>query len=126
MLMALVAMGAAKAKSAPDTDQSVDVVFAPLLHTESSFAKLGPVGPFWPEAAGTRRGEVTMDCLVGEGGSFSDCHLIKETPAKVDFWPAAARMAFRHRIFAPPTVTVGMRAQVRVPFVRGAPVEIER
>jgi len=121
ILTVLVMAAALETVAAP-----VDARFAPLLKSERGFARLGPVGPFYPEKASRRRqeGEVVLDCFVAATGLLTKCKIRSETPAKYDFGVAARVMADRGRVLAPESATVGAPIAVRVPFVLGAPVEV--
>lgn len=104
----------------------VEATFAPLLRSERSAARFGPAGPFYPQAAGSRNGEALLQCEIGAGGALKDCKVLSERPERANFGVAARIMSERRRIRAHVPDAVGACRVVRVPFVRGAPVEIER
>ena len=43
--------------------------------------------------AGLRTGRAVLDCLAGPDGAMTDCTVVDETPAGMDFGPAALRVA---------------------------------
>jgi hypothetical protein len=130
MLSALaVAFALAQAPAgaeAPASPTVVEVTFAPLKRSEARYAKLGPAGPYYPQAAASARvdGEAILDCEVKEGGVLAKCRMISQTPKNSEFAPAARIMAERGHILAVASAPVGQRVLVRVPFVRRAPAAI--
>ncbi len=43
--------------------------------------------------AGLTTGRAVLDCVAGEGGAMTECQVLDETPAGMDFGPAALRVA---------------------------------
>lgn len=125
MLLTILAMAAALDTASPP-DAPVEVRFAPLLKSERGFARLGPVGPFYPQKAAQlgRQGEAVLDCQVASGARLIKCKVRSETPAKYDFGVAARVMADRGRVLAPEEASIGAPISVRVPFALGAPVQV--
>jgi TonB family protein len=94
------------------------VIFEPLKGREKVFERLGPVGPFYPEAAARRgvTGFAVIDCKVGDGGMLKNCKPVEESPKGENFGAAAQVMAMRKRIRAAEPYTVGQSLKVWVPF----------
>ena len=121
MLVTMMLLALAQAPEGTAQQPIYDAAFRPLTKSERSYAELGPVGPYYPQAAANARmsGEATLNCRVAAGGALRKCKPVTEIPKNSNFAVAARIMADRKRIFvtgAPPGETI----LVRVPFVFGA------
>ena len=126
-VIAVLAAGVAAWGSALAETQSYEASFAPLPKSERQYSKLGPVGPFYPEPAfrAGRSGEATLECKAGGSGVLERCKVMSEAPTGFHFGDAARIMADRKRIHAAGSPPSGETILVRVPFVLGAPVDVE-
>lgn len=128
MLVTMMALALVQTPEAPAQRQPIyDAVFRPLKKSERSYARLGPVGPYYPQVAvnARRSGEATLSCRVAAGGELEKCKPVAESPVKSNFAIAARIMADRKRIFVTGAPLVGETILVRVPFVLGAPATVE-
>ena len=125
MLVAMLAFALAQGAEAA-APPVYEAVFRPLRKSERSYARLGPVGPFYPQVAADagRSGEATMSCRVAAGGALEACRPVAEGPLRFNFGVAARVMADRKRIVVD-GASVGETVLVRVPFVLGAPASAE-
>ena len=130
MLVTIMALALALAQtpevSAPQ-QPVFDAAFRPLKKSERNSARLGPVGPYYPQLAvdARRNGEATLSCRVAPGGELEKCKPVAERPANLNFAVAARVMADRKRIFVTGDPPVGETIFVGVPFVIGAPATVE-
>lgn len=117
--------GAAPAAASPAVHE---VRFAPLKREWSSYSRLGPAGPYYPDDAAQAGvgGHVIIQCKVAEGGALDDCRVLAEKPTKYNFGAAATVLAKRGRIFIADDTAAGETVVVHVPFQPGGHVEIER
>jgi hypothetical protein len=125
LLAAVAALVGAPEDGGPSevTPTSYEVDFTPLLKSERTYARLGPVGPFYPQRAvdARKNGEATLECRTASSGTLERCKVISETPLGFDFGVAARVMADRKRIVAAASLPPGQTIRVRVPFALGAP-----
>ena len=127
ILIALASVATAMAAAVGAAEPMIyEVAFVPLLKSEQSYARFGPVGPFYPEAAATgrRSGEAVLECRAAGGGALEKCKVVSDTPANLNFGAAARAMAERKRILVSGAPTVGDTIRVRVPFTLGAPASV--
>jgi len=124
--MAVLAMEQS-ADAAPQPQQVYEARFLPLKKSERTYARLGPAGPYYPERAFNARtsGQAILRCRVAAAGELQNCKPVSETPADSQFAIASRIMADRKRITVAGTVAAGETILVRVPFVLGAPAEVE-
>ncbi len=127
-LVALTALAIAPAEAGKVESPTAvyETTFTPLPKSEGAFAAMGPVGPFYPQAAAKARqsGEAMLKCVSDASGGLSRCKIITETPAGFNFGAAASVLAQRKRISAAGSPPPGKVIRVRVPFVLGSPVTI--
>lgn len=104
-----------------------DAIFAPLKRSEAQYARLGPVGPYYPERAARDRirGGAVLDCLVQDHGRLAQCKAVSEQPAGMAFEEAAAVMARRGLLTVGPDAPVGQVVHVRVMFDPSIPAQVE-
>lgn len=124
-LIVLLAFGQAATPDAP-SPKTFQAEYRPLKRSERHYARLGPAGPFYPQRASDARvsGDGLIKCQVADEGRLTKCKLVDETPWNSNFAPAARILAERKRIFVTGAAT-GETILVRVPFVLGAPAEVE-
>ena len=105
-----------------------DAKFKPLKRSEAEYAKLGPVGPCYPDRAARQgvRGGAVIGCRVESGGVLTDCRAMAEKPADFGFSQAALVMARRGVITVGTDAPVGEIVHVRVMFDTTAKAAIER
>lgn len=128
MLVTLMALALAQEPEALVQQQPVyDAVFRALKRSERRYARLGPVGPYYPQVAvtGRKSGEAILSCQVAAGGELEKCRPVAENPANFNFAIAARVMADRKHIFITGAPPAGETILVRVPFVLGAPASVE-
>lgn len=111
--------------TAPVEPAIYEAEFAPLKSSELRYAAFGPVGPYYPQAAGRTRGEAFLQCLVGAGGTLKRCKVMSEKPKSLGFGDASRIMADRGRIKAGGSPAEGETIVVHVPFEPVAPVAAE-
>lgn len=124
-LIVLLAFGQV-ATSDAQPPKTFQAEYRPLKRSERDYARLGPAGPFYPQRAFDARvsGDGLIKCQVADEGRLTKCKLVDETPWNSNFAPAARILAERKRIFVTGAAT-GETILVRVPFVLGAPAEVE-
>lgn len=126
LLGLIVALAGADAASVPP--DVLEARFAPLGRSERTYQALGPVGPFYPAAAVRRgvNGQAVIECKPAAQGRLKGCKAVSEEPKGYSFGAAARVMAGRgHVLIADEAFAPDTTVRVRVPFVLGAPAEIE-
>lgn len=78
-----------------------DVVFP---RSPGRYAKLGPVGPYYPERAARLGvgGTALIECAITGAGALDDCRIVEETPRNIGFGDAALKMAQARWVVAAP------------------------
>jgi hypothetical protein len=135
MCLALVAgMGGTSALAQPAASPSpptYEATFKPLPRSEREFAALGPVGPFYPQAAISQEGgrvkviagEALLECQIARSGDLDRCKVISATPL-TQFGYAAKAMASQRRIAVSRGPSEGQIVRVHVPFEIGTPAQV--
>lgn len=118
----------AQSPAAPTEGQplAVEVSFVPLPWSESDFAKLGPVGPFFPQRAlaSAKKGGAILECHVQATGFLTDCKVVSEAPKGFDFGVAASVLAKRKRIRIEGATADAAPVRVHVPFDWAVPAVV--
>ena len=123
-LAALTALSSAQDAADPSgvAPTRYEADFTPLPKAERACARLGPVGPFYPQRTvdARRNGEASLECRTASSGTLERCRIISETPSGFDFGAAARVMAGRKRIVIAAPLPPGQTIRVRVAFSLGA------
>lgn len=126
--MLVIALAAFALAQAPEpADETIHAaVFAPLAKAEQRFARLGPAGAFYPDAAVRKRrnGKAVLRCVAGPAGRLDRCEVVSESPPRLHFGAAARVLAERGRITVA-DAPAGAVVFVGVPFTIGAPAEVQ-
>ncbi len=136
LVMAMSAVSDPVAQPRPDEPERriYDAAFVPLPSSEEAYSALGPVGPFYPQAAirqtaggvSVTTGDAVLECVAKADGALDRCRVISETPQGFNFGPAAKALAERRRILVKEAAAGDGVVRVRVPFKPGAPVQVSR
>ena len=111
---------------------SFEAWFVPLPSSESKFAALGPVGPFFPQGAlkqnagsiSVTSGGAVLECVAKAEGVLERCRVVSETPTGFNFGLAAKVLADRRRIFVTGAPPGGEAIGVHVRFDPKMPVTV--